>query len=69
MKIQFENGLINFKILFLKAEKVSEFLIFKSKSFYSMTVHGQKILKNKFNTEVGNVTISSGFICFANARK
>ena len=69
MKIQFENGLINFKILFLKAEKVSEFLIFKSKSFHLMIVHGKKILKNKFNTEVGNVTISSGFICFANARK
>ena len=69
MKIQFENGLINFKILLLKAEKVSEFLIFKSKSFHSMTVHGKKILKNKFNTEVGNVTIGSGFICFANARK
>ena len=34
LKTEFENGLINFKILFLKAEKVSEFLNFKSKLFH-----------------------------------
>ena len=36
-----------------------------------MTVDGKKIItkKNMFNTEVGNVTFSSGIICFANARK
>ena len=38
MNIEFRGGLINFKILFLKAEKVLEFLIFKSKLFRSMTV-------------------------------
>ena len=42
LKIEFEDGLINFKILFLKAEKVLEFLIFKSKLFHSMTVDGKK---------------------------
>ena len=42
MKIEYEDGLINFKILFLKAEKVLEFLIFKSKLFHSMTVDGKK---------------------------
>ena len=42
MKMEFEDGLINFKILFLKAEKASEFLIFKSKLFHSMTVDGKK---------------------------
>ena len=36
-KVEFEDGLINFKILFLKAEKISEF-IFNSKLFHSMTV-------------------------------
>ena len=42
LKTEFEKGLINFKILFLKAEKVSEFLNFKSKLFHSMTVDGKK---------------------------
>ena len=42
MKIEFEDGLINFKMLFLKAEKVLEFLIFKSKLFHWMTVDGKK---------------------------
>ena len=42
LKIQLEDGLINFKILFLKAEKVLEFLIFKSKLFHSITVDGKK---------------------------
>ena len=36
--MQFEDGLINFKILLLKAEKVLEFLIFKFQLFRSMTV-------------------------------
>ena len=38
--MEFEDGLINFKILFLKAEKAAEFLIFKS--MHSMTVDGKK---------------------------
>ena len=42
LKIEFDDALINFKILFLKAEKISEFLIFKSKLFHSMTVDGKK---------------------------
>ena len=41
MKIEFEDGLINFKIL-LKAGKVLEFLIFESKLFRSMAVDGKK---------------------------
>ena len=36
--MQFEDGLINFKIFLLKAEKVLEFLIFKFQLFHSMTV-------------------------------
>ena len=44
MKIEFEDGSINSKVLFLKAEKVSEFLIFKSKLFYSRAVDGEKEL-------------------------
>ena len=44
MKVEFENSLINFKILFIKAENVSKFLIFSSLLFYSMTVDR----KNKF---------------------
>ena len=42
MKIEFENGLINFKILFLKAEKVLESIIFKSKLFHSIIVDGKE---------------------------
>ena len=42
MKTEFEDRLVNFKILFLKGEKVSEFLILKSKLFHSMTVDGIK---------------------------
>ena len=33
LKIEYEDGLINFKILFLKVEKVSGFLILKSLSY------------------------------------
>ena len=47
MKIKFEDGLINFKILFLKAEKILEFLIFKSKLFHSVTVDGKKKIIKK----------------------
>ena len=47
LKTEFEDGLINFKILFLKAEKVLEFLIFKSKLFHSMTVDGKKRIYKK----------------------
>ena len=42
MKIEFEDDLTNFKTLFLKAENVSEFAIFKSKLFHSITVDGKK---------------------------
>ena len=71
LKIEFEDGLINFKILFLKAEKVLEFLIFKSKLFHSMTVDWKKRIYRKiiFTTEEGNLINSSCIICFANARK
>ena len=33
LKIEYEDGLINFKILFLKVEKVSGFLTLKSLSY------------------------------------
>ena len=42
IEMEFEDVLLNFKILFLKAEKVSEFLIFKSNLFHLMTVDGKK---------------------------
>ena len=42
IEVEFEDVLLNFKILFLKAEKVSEFLIFKSNLFHLMTVDGKK---------------------------
>ena len=42
MKIEFEDGLINFKIRCLKAEKVLESIIFKSKLFHSITVDGKE---------------------------
>ena len=47
MKIEFDDDLINFKILFLKAEKVLKFLTFKSKLFHSMTVDGKKRIYKK----------------------
>ena len=68
-KMEFEDGLINFKILFWKAEKVSKFLILK----FSYSIQWQLIKKNfqiiLFGTYVGNVLISSCIICLANARK
>ena len=42
LKIEFEDSLMNLNILFLKAEKVSEFLIFKSNFFHSMAVDRKK---------------------------
>ena len=48
LKIEFEDGIINFKILFLKAGKVLERLIFKSKLFHSMTVNGKKQFIKKY---------------------
>ena len=45
MKIEFEDGLMNFKLLFLKLEKVPEFLIFMSNLLHSMTVDENKNLK------------------------
>ena len=48
LKIEFEDGLINVKILFLKAEKVLEYLIFTSKLFHSITVDGKKEFVKKW---------------------
>ena len=47
MKIEFEDGLLNFKIFFSTAEKVLKVLIFKCKLFLSMTVDGKKEFKKK----------------------
>ena len=70
LKTEFEDSLINFKILLLKAEKFSDFLIFKSNLFNSMTVNVKKIdflkklcLALKW---VGNVIIRSCIMFFAN---
>ena len=60
--MEFDDGLINFKILFLKVEKVPSYS--KSKLFHSMAVDGKKL----FGTEMANVIISSLIIYFANAR-
>ena len=45
LKIEFEDGLKNFKILCLKAAEISEFLTFKSKLFHSMAINGKKNIK------------------------
>ena len=50
MKIEFEDGLINFKLLFLKLEKVSEFLIFMYNLLHSMTVDENKNVKKTMVT-------------------
>ena len=42
LKVEFEDGLINFKRLLLKAEKRSEFLIFNFNIFHLMTVDEKK---------------------------
>ena len=69
--MEFEDSLINFKILFLKAEKFSDFFISKSNLFHSMTGNVKKRISKKimFSLEVGNVIISSCIMFFANARK
>ena len=47
LKVEFEDGLLNFKIVFLQAQEVLEFLTFKSKLFRSMTVDGKKKIIKK----------------------
>ena len=72
LKIKFEDSLMNFQILFLKPQRVSEFLIFKSDLFHSMKVNTKKNFRKKkmFTTEEGNAIISFCIIiCLANARK
>ena len=62
----------DFKILVLKAEKVFEFFISKSKLFHSTTVDEKKkrIYKSiMFATEEGNLIISSCVTNFDNVRK
>ena len=66
MELEFEDGLLNFKILFLIAEKVLELPIFKSTLFHSMTVDGKKeFLKKLCTSEEGNLIISSCIIRLA----
>ena len=70
MKIEFEDGLINFNILFLKAEKVLEFLIFKSTLFHSVTVDGKEFIQKLcVPLERGIIIISSCITYFANVGK
>ena len=70
MKMDFEDDLINSKILFFKVEKISGFFIFKFKLFHSMKVYGKKITKNiMLGAEVRNVIITSYIKCFADVRK
>ena len=52
------DGLINFKILLLKAEKALEFLVFKSKLFHSMTVEGKKEFIKKLCLSLKRVILS-----------
>ena len=70
LKIEFEDSLINFKILLLKAEKFSDFLIFKSTLFNSMTVNVKRkefLKKLCLALEwVGNI-IRSSIMFFADA--
>ena len=40
--MKLEHGLINLKILFSKAHKLSDYIIFKSKLFHSITVDEKK---------------------------
>ena len=71
LKVEFEDGLLNFKILFLQPQEVLEFLTFKSKLFRSMTVDGKKKIYKKimFTTEEGNLIISSRIICWTPCSK
>ena len=71
-KIKFEDNLVNSQILFLEAQRTSEFLIFKSDLFHSMKVNRKENCWKKimFTNVEGNVIISSCIIiCFANARR
>ena len=71
LKIEFEDSLINFKILLLKAEKFSDFLIFKSTLLNSMTVNVKRkefLKKLCLALEwVGNIIIRSCIMFFADA--
>ena len=70
--MKLEHGLINLKILFSKAQKLSDYIIFKSRLFHSITVDEKKKRISKkviISTKVGNVISSSSNISFANARK
>ena len=69
LKLKFEDGPINLKILFLKVEKVSEYFICKSKYSIEWELMEKKLKKNLFITEKSNVVISSCIMHFANARK
>ena len=65
MIMEFEDGLINFKIFFLKAKKVSEFLIFKSKLFHSVTVDGKKIIPKKIRLPLKRGMLLLVFVLYA----
>ena len=59
LKIEFEDGLINFKILFLK-DLFSYNFLFSNLSYFIHTVDWKKnYKKNMFTTEEGNLFISS----------
>ena len=45
--MEFEDGLINFKIVFFTVEKVSEYIFFKSKLFHSMAFDVKKEFSKK----------------------
>lgn len=67
-KIKFEDNLVNSQILFLEAQRTSEFLIFKSGLFHSMKVNRKENCWKK--KKMFTVIISSCIIiCFANARR
>ena len=73
MKTEFEDGLVNFKILFLKAEfltSMSQNILFSSLSYSTQWQFLEKRIskKNMFTTEDGN-DISSCIIYFSNPRK
>ena len=69
MRIQFDDGLIKFRILFLKAEKVSEFLNFKSKLFHSMTVYRKKSQKKLCLPLKRGMLLSVVIICLTYRKK
>ena len=64
LKTEFEDGLKNFKILFLKEEKILEFLIFKL--LYSMTIDGKKrIYKKKLCLRLKRVILLLVLVLYA----